>query len=109
MGRKAGVSEEQLRDLPRYEESDAFGPLDKLVLRYAERMTRTPVEVPDQLFDELRNHLGEAGMVELTGAIAWENFRARFDHAFGIEAQGFSEGSYCPLPERHPVQSAATR
>jgi len=99
VGRKAGISEEQLRDLPHYEGSDAFSALDKLVLRYAERMTRTPVEVPDPLFNELRNHLGEAAMVELTGAIAWENFRARFDHAFGIEAQGFSEGAYCPLPE----------
>ncbi len=25
---------------------------------------------------------------------------ARIDHAFGIEAQGFSEGAYCPLPEK---------
>ncbi len=39
-------------------------------------------------------------LVELTAAIAWENYRARFDHAFGIEAQGFSAGAYCPLPER---------
>jgi hypothetical protein len=38
-------------------------------------------------------------MVELTSAIAWENYRARFDHAFGIEAEGFSAGAFCPLPE----------
>ena len=37
-------------------------------------------------------------MVELTSAIAWENYRARFDHAFGIEAEGFSAGAFCPLP-----------
>jgi hypothetical protein len=38
--------------------------------------------------------------VELTAAIAWENYRARFDHAWDIGAQGFSEGAFCVLPER---------
>jgi hypothetical protein len=37
-------------------------------------------------------------MVELPSAIAWENYRARFDHAFGIEAEGFSEGAVGPVP-----------
>jgi hypothetical protein len=41
-------------------------------------------------------------MVELTSAIAWENYRARFDHAFGIEAEGFSAGAVCALPARGP-------
>ena len=94
------MSEAQLRDLPRYPASPAFAPLEKLVLDYAVAMTNTPVEVPDALFARLREHFAEAELVELTAAIAWENYRARFDHAFGIEAQGFSEGAYCPLPER---------
>jgi hypothetical protein len=33
-------------------------------------------------------------------AIAWENYRRRFNHAFGIESQGFTEGAFCALPER---------
>ena len=41
-----------------------------------------------------------AQLVELTATIAWENYRARFDHAFGIEAQGFSEGAFCAVRER---------
>ncbi len=94
------MSEAQLRDLPRYQASAAFAPLAKLVLDYAVAMTNTPVEVPDALFARLREHFADAELVELTAAIAWENYRARFDHAFGIEAQGFSEGAYCPLPER---------
>ncbi len=73
------------------------------MLRYAVAMTETPVEVPDELFAELRNHFGPQQMVELTSAIAWENYRARFDHAFGIEAEGFSDGAVCPVPVgRHP-------
>jgi alkylhydroperoxidase family enzyme len=94
------VTEAQLRDLPAYEESAAFSPLEKLALDYAVAMTKTPVEVPEALFAQLGQHFTEAQLVELTAAIAWENYRARFDHAFGIEAQGFSEGAYCPLPER---------
>lgn len=100
MGRAAGITEEQLLELPRFDASDAFSPVEKLVLRYAVEMTRTPVEVPDALFADLREHFDEAQMVELTAAIAWENYRARFDHAFGIGAQGFSEGAVCAIPER---------
>ena len=94
------MSEAQLHDLPRYQASAAFAPLEKLVLDYAVAMTNTPVEVPDALFARLREHFADAELVELTAAIAWENYRASFDHAYGIEAQGFSEGAYCPLPER---------
>src|SRR5262249_47716742 len=78
--------------------SDAFTDLEKLVLRYAKAMTQTPVEVPDELFEGLRTHFNSQQLVELTSAIAWENFRARFDHAFGIEAEGFYEGVVCALP-----------
>ncbi len=94
------MPEAQLRDLPAYKTSASFSDLEKSVLDYAVAMTQTPVEVADELFANLRQHFSDAQMVELTAAIAWENYRARFDHAFGIEAQGFSDGAYCPLPER---------
>jgi alkylhydroperoxidase family enzyme len=99
VSRRAGVTERQLLELDRFETSDAFDPLEKDVLRYAEALTRTPVEVPDALFASLHARLDPRQMVELTSAIAWENYRARFDHAFGIEAEGFSAGAFCPLPE----------
>ena len=94
------MTEEQLHELPVYRASPVFSPLEKLVLDYAVEMTKTPVEVPDALFAALREHFDEAQLVELTAAIAWENYRARFDHALGVEAQGFSGGAYCALPER---------
>ena len=74
--------------------------VEKLTLEYAEVMTQTPVEVKDALFAGLQRHFTNAQLVELTATIAWENYRARFDHAFGIESQGFSDGAYCALPER---------
>ncbi len=95
---QAGLTEHELRELARYEESDAFTALDKLVLDYATAMSRTPAEVGDELFARLRAELDDAQIVELTSAIATENFRARFNHAVGIEPQGFSEGAACVVP-----------
>jgi alkylhydroperoxidase family enzyme len=98
VGRKQGITEQQLLDLPHFETSPAYSELEKLVLRYAVAMTQTPVEVSEELFAELRKHFNPKQMVELTSAIAWENYRARFDHALGIEAEGFSEGAVCAVP-----------
>ena len=70
------MTEQQLVDLADFETSAAFTELEKLVLRYAVAMTRTPVDVPDELFAGLRRHFNPQQMVELTSAIAWENYRA---------------------------------
>jgi alkylhydroperoxidase family enzyme len=96
--RKAGLSEQKLADLAVFEDSQAFSELEKLVMRYAVALTRTPANVPEELFASLREHLSPQQMVELTSAIAWENYRARFNRGFGIEAQGFTEGAVCAVP-----------
>jgi len=70
------------------------------VLDYAAGLSRTPADVEDALVARLREDLSDEQLVELTAAIAWENFRARFNRGFDVAAQGFSEGAYCPLPER---------
>jgi len=75
-----------------------FSETERLVLEYADGMTRTPVEVKDELFTKLREKFNDAQLVELTASLAWENYRARFDHALGVEAEGFAEGTYCALP-----------
>jgi len=100
VSRANGVTEEQLAALPHYETTDAFSDVERLVLDYAVAITETPVEVPDALFDALRARFDSAQLVELTASVAWENYRARFDHAIGIGSMGFSEGAFCPLPER---------
>ena len=63
------------------------------MLRYAVQMTLTPVDVREETFDQLQRYFSNQQLVELTSCIAWENYRARFDHAFGAEAEGFSEGA----------------
>ena len=100
VGRKAGISEEKILAINDYAISPLFSELERLVLMYADLMTQAPVEISDELFRRLGQNFSEAQLVELTSAIAWENYRARFDHALGMESEGFSEGSVCALPER---------
>lgn len=52
-------------------------------------MTETPPAISDALFNRLREHFDNAQLVELTAAIAFENFRARFNRVFEVEPQGF--------------------
>ena len=98
MGRKEGITDDQLHDLAEFEHSPAFDDFEKNVLRYATAMTQTPVEIPDAVFTALQARLNEKQLVELTSAIAWENYRSRFDHAFGLESEGFAEGAACAVP-----------
>lgn len=99
LGREAGISEEQLLALPHYRDSELFDDIEKLVLDYATALSRTPVDVSDELFAALREHFDERQMVELTNVIALENMRARFNNAFDMTPAGFSEGMVCARAE----------
>ena len=101
MGRESGVTDDQLLNLSRYRESDAFDAREKLVLDLAVAMTRTPGDVPRELRAALGAHFDEGQLVELAAAIAWENYRSRFNRAFDVQSVGYSEGAACALPERH--------
>ena len=92
------MSPEKIEALPSYRTSLLFSETEKGVLEYADEMTQTPVEVADSLFAKLREKFTDVQLVELTATLAWENYRARFDHAFGVESEGFTQGSYCALP-----------
>ena len=99
MGRKQGITEQQLHDITQFESSPHFDDPEKTVLRLATALTRTPADVSDKLYAALRTHFSERQLVELTAVICWENDRARFNRTFAIAAEGFSKGKFCPLPE----------
>lgn len=52
-------------------------------------MAVTSARVPTALFGRLAEQLTHEQMVELTAAIAPENFSARFNRAFGIEPEDY--------------------
>ena len=103
VSRRAGLSDEVLLALPGYRTSPLVTELERLVLDYAVGMSRTPVDVSDELFARLREHFDPAQIVELTNAIVLENLYSRCNHALGIGAAGFSEGMVCAVPERAPA------
>jgi alkylhydroperoxidase family enzyme len=90
-----GLDLNKAREVPRWRTSDAFTPLERDVLSYAEAITETPPTVTDELSGRLLDELGPAALVELTTFIALANFMTRSNTAFGIESQGFS--SACGL------------
>ena len=103
VGRKLGITDQQLADLANFEHSAAFSPVEKAVLRYAQGMSVTPVDVSDALFAELKSYFNSAQIVELTLALALENYRARLNRALEIPSEGF-----CELPADHPVRKLAS-
>ena len=86
---QAGADEEKVREVPTWRDSGRFSPMERAALEYAEAMTITGQRVSDELFARVRKHFSEPQIVELTAAVALENFRSKFNVALGIEAQGF--------------------
>lgn len=72
------------------------------MLDVAVAMTATPAEVSDELRERALAHFSKAEFMELVAMIAWENHRARANRALGVRAVGFSDGSFCALPEHSP-------
>jgi len=89
---------EKLADVTDWRDSKLFSEAERLALEYAERITYTDQKVDDALVDKLKKHYSDAQIVELTAAIAMENFRSKFNPSLGVEAQGF-----CMVPAKPKV------
>ena len=50
---------------------------ERVTLEYADSMTITGREVPDELFERLRRFYDEDAIVELTATIAWDTISRR--------------------------------
>ena len=100
LARVGDLTDEELLALADYRNASCFSDVDKLILEYATAITRTPVEVNDQLFEALREHFDTAQLVGLTHVVTLGNLRARFNLALDIGSSGLSEGMVCALPER---------
>ena len=92
---------DKAREVPIWRESDAFSPLERDVLEYAEAMTTTPLGVTDEMVAHLRVAIGDAALVELTAVISFANFTTRTNVALGIESEGFAAAcGLRPLAEK---------
>ncbi|AYE96829.1 carboxymuconolactone decarboxylase family protein [Mycobacterium paragordonae] len=99
IARGLGFTDEELLALSDYRDASCFSDVEKLILDYATAITRTPVEVSDELFDALHVHFNTAQLVALTHIATLGNLRARFNLALGIGSSGLSDGMVCALPD----------
>ena len=103
-GGAAGLSQEKL-EIALGSRKDADGVLsarEQLALEYADRVSATPVDVPDAFFARLQSAFSEREIVELTAQIAQENGNAKSSCPLRIEANNF-----CALPLPTPPTEGA--
>jgi alkylhydroperoxidase family enzyme len=99
------LSDEKLAALAESAENPLFTPAERAALRYTEEVTLASVDVPDDVFEELKRHFNTEQIVDLTAIISLENMRARFNRALLVESD-----SFCRLPAHHPaLASEASR
>jgi len=82
----AGVARAEVEALRDWRKSGLFGPADAAVLAYVDAMTRD-VEVPDEVFGNMRAHFNERAAVELTVLVAAYNMHTRVLRALDIEPE----------------------
>ncbi len=91
VGVKAGIPEEKLADLDRWEDSARFTARERAALAFCERIVRDDVDAAAADDAALREHFSEAEIVELTFVIGYQTFASTFANAFRLAPQGFSE------------------
>ncbi|GAA0922627.1 carboxymuconolactone decarboxylase family protein [Streptomyces thermoalcalitolerans] len=104
VNRERGMDPRKVQDVPVWRDSDAYTPLERDVMEYAEAMTATPPTVDDALVARLRDRLGEPALVELTAMVALENLRSRINSSLGLTSQGFKDA--CEVPGAVPGANA---
>jgi alkylhydroperoxidase family enzyme len=92
IGKRAGLTEEQIAGLPVWERHPAFTEQQRAVIGYAEAVTRD-VRVSDDVFNSVRAFLDDEQMVELTLNIAYYNLVVRFLEPMQVELEDASGGT----------------
>lgn len=64
--RGVGVSEEKIEAIPGWQVSEAFTPVERAVLAYTDALSLAGGRVADGVFEQLRAHLSDEQVLELT-------------------------------------------
>jgi AhpD family alkylhydroperoxidase len=83
-GKQAGLTDEQIRDLGRFEESAAYTELEKDILRFTEQWTLAG-RVKDDVLARLKTALSPEHLVLLAATVSQANLTTRFNNVFGVE------------------------
>ena len=97
VGGKAGLSPEQIAAALGMQDSSHLSERERIALEYADRISATPVDVPDAFFANLERFFSEREIVELTAHIAHENYNAKSNRPLRVDANNFCE---IPIPAK---------
>ncbi|HZE73449.1 MAG TPA: hypothetical protein VE135_28390 [Pyrinomonadaceae bacterium] len=97
MGSELGVSDEKIDALPHYATSALYSDRERTALEFADAMTITGREVPDELFLRLLTFFDDDAIIELTATVGWENASSKFNRALRVPSQGLWKRK--PRPE----------
>lgn len=100
VGGKLGFDQAKITAISGWRGSELFTQTERDALALADAMADAPANIDDDLFNRLLIALGTEQLVELTNAIAWENFRARGNRVFNAQSENYYEGALCMLPAR---------
>ena len=93
MGKKAGLNDEKLRAVLG-NDSSPFNDVERLVIELADAMVTAPSNISDDLYARLRKEFSEEQLMQLSGQIAFENYRARWNRVFDVESdQAYRPGA----------------
>lgn len=88
---KRSGSMDKVKALDNWRDSELFDEQEKAALEYAETISRSDLQVSDELMQKLRHYFDEDAVVELTGLIAFQNLSSKFNSALDIPPQGFCD------------------
>jgi alkylhydroperoxidase family enzyme len=91
VGGKAGLPRAKIEAALGMMEASDLSERERVALEYADRVSATPVDVPDEFFANLRRLFSEREIVELTAHIAHENYNAKSNRPLRVEANNFCE------------------
>jgi alkylhydroperoxidase family enzyme len=98
VGRNSGLNDHELLAIA--QQNDAIFPRrEQLVLTLANEMAKTPCNISDEFYAQLRAEFSEEQLIELAAHIAFENNRARFNRVFDVG----SDALYCPISRSSEV------
>jgi alkylhydroperoxidase family enzyme len=78
------LSDAQIQELGRYEQSNAYTELEKSAIRFAEQWTRQG-KVTADLMERLSKHLSPAQLVILAATVGLANWTNRFNESFAVD------------------------
>lgn len=95
VGGQAGLTRAKIDAALGVTDGSDLSDRERLALEYADRVSATPVDVPDDFFARLKATFSEREIVELTAQIAQENYNAKSNRPLRVETNNFCE---IPLP-----------